>query len=105
MRQIFVHKGRLTVVPVSLGIDVSQDTFKSEIREFPHPESDLLLTWIITFLTDGSDGELLLTMPADDSVGIDVVTGYMDVKRTTGGVPVKLFDDVIEVVFRDSVTI
>ncbi len=32
MKQIVVNKGRTTVVTVSVGVDISQDTITSEIR-------------------------------------------------------------------------
>lgn len=102
--QIVVKKGRTVTVPVGLGFDVSNDTFSSEIREEPNRESQHIATWTITFLTDGTDGELILTL--DDSVTGEIVQskGYMDLKRITAGEPVDVFDDIVEVLFKETVT-
>lgn len=104
MNKLVVHKGRTNVVPVSLGYDVSSDTITSEIRTHKAPDADLIATWSVTFLTDGTDGELLLTL--DDSVteDIDETNGYMDIKRVTSGEPLPVFDSPIEVVFETVVT-
>lgn len=104
MKQVIVHRGRTVVVPVSLGFDVSADTFTSEIREEKDRESDLIATWDISFLTDGTDGEIVLTL--DDAVTAPITkgTGWMDIKRVTGGEPVSVFDEPLEVLFKDTVT-
>jgi hypothetical protein len=105
MKQIVVHKGRTVVIPVSLGMDVSLDTFTSQIRVDKKHDSDLIATWDVSFLTDGTDGELLLTL--DDSVTqtIEKTIGYMDIKRVSAGQPINLFDEPVEVAFRDTVTV
>lgn len=105
MNQIVVHKGRTVVLPVSIGFDVSADTITSEIRAEKDKESDLIATWEVTFLTDGKDGKLLLTL--DDAVtsGITKSTGYMDIKRVSGGEPFAVFDDPLEVIFKDVITV
>lgn len=105
MKQVVVSKGRSVVVPVSLGFDVSNDTFTSQIRVDKDPESDLIATWDVSFLTDGTDGELLLRM--DDSVTKDITksNGYMDIKRITGGEPIDVFDSPLEVIFRNTITV
>lgn len=104
MPQITIHKGRTKVLPVSLGYDVSHDVITSQIRAEKNRASALLATWTVAFLTDGTDGELVLTL--DDSViqGITKSTGYMDLKRVSGGEPINVFDQPLEVLFRESVT-
>lgn len=104
MNQLIVYKDRTAIVPVSLGMDVSNDTITSQIRVGKDFESDLIAEWVVTFLTDGTDGELLLTL--DDSVTAAIThdTGYMDMKRVTGGEPVPVFDKPLEVLFKNSVT-
>lgn len=104
MNQVIVHKGRRNVLPVSLGIDVSGDEFESEIRAGKNRTSTLIATWTVSFLTDGVDGELLLTL--DDSVTTDIekTIGYMDIKRITSGEPVPVFDELLEVLFQETVT-
>ena len=104
MNQITVFKNRTTVVPVSLGFDVSTDTFTSEIRANKDHESPIIATWDVTFLNDGTDGELILTLDDSATVNIERTKGYMDIKRVTGGEPVAVFDDPIEVLFKSSIT-
>lgn len=103
MSDIVVYKNRTNVISVSLGTDVSADTFASEIREKAFLDSTLLATWTVAFLTDGTDGELVLTI--DDSALTEVTAkvGYMDIKRISGGEPYAVFDPV-KVVFKDTVT-
>lgn len=99
---IVVHKGRTNIITVSLGIDVSGDTLTSEIRT----ESGVLIAaWDVEFDGDGTDGELILTL--DDSITIDVThtSGLMDIKRVSAGEPFSVFDQSIEVEFRETVTI
>jgi hypothetical protein len=104
MKQLTVHKGRTVVVPVKLPYDVSQDTITSEIRSEPDPTSQLLATWAVTFATDGTDGEIVLTL--DDSVtsSVQKTVGYMDIKRVTDGEPVSVFNDPLEVLFKNTIT-
>jgi hypothetical protein len=104
MQALNVHKGRTEVVPVSLGYDVSGDTITSEIRVGQSSSSDLIATWVVSFATDGTDGELILTL--DDSVtsAIEESQGFMDIKRVTGGEPVNVFDEPLTVLFVGTVT-
>lgn len=104
MQPLVVHKGRTEIVTLSLGYDASNEVFTSQIREGRRLSSDLIAEWNVTFATDGTDGELVLTL--DDSItsGIEKTTGFMDVKRVTGGEPLPAFDGQLEVVFRDVVT-
>jgi hypothetical protein len=102
---INVYKGRTNKVSVSLGVDISGDTFISEIREQAHSDSPLIAAWNVAFLTNGVDGELVLTL--DDSVTalIEKTQGYMDVKRVVGGEALSAFDGPLDVIFKDSVTV
>jgi hypothetical protein len=104
MNQITVHKGRTKILPVSLGNDVSADTFTSEIRAEKSRSSDRIATWDVSFASDGTDGELILKL--DDSITSSITKskGYMDIKRISGGEPFDVFDEPLEVLFRDSVT-
>lgn len=104
MGQVIVHKGRTNIILVRMGIDVSQDTFVSEIREEKSSESNLIAAWNIQFETDGIDGDLVLSL--DDSVTSEVTRtkGYMDIKRITSGEPVAVFDEPVEVLFKNSIT-
>jgi hypothetical protein len=105
MANVVVHKGRTNILPVSLGMDVSQDTITSEIRERRAQDSELIATWDVTFLTDGVDGELILILDDAESGAITHTRGYMDLKRVTGGEPVPVFDKALYVEFREVVTV
>jgi len=104
-QQIEVFKGRTTIIPVSLGYDVSTDTFKSEIRAGKTADSELIATWEIDFATDGTDGELVFTLDDLISAGVNRTIGYMDLKRITNGEPVNVFGEPLEVVFKESITV
>ncbi len=104
MQQVVVDKGRTVILPVSLGFDVSQDTITSEIRVSKSSTSTLIATWVVSFTTNGTDGELILTL--DDSVTTSITqsVGYMDLKRVAGGEPLSIFNEPLEVVFNNVVT-
>lgn len=102
--KVVVHKARTNTLIVDLGEDVSADTFTSEVRAEPDHESTLLMTWTVAFETDGNDGRLKLTVDNTITAQIDVDSGYMDVKRVTGGEPVPVFDRPLEVTFRGVAT-
>jgi hypothetical protein len=101
---VIVHKGRTNVVEVDLGVDVSADTFTSEIRSEADIAAPLIMTWDVDFLTDGNDGMLVLTVDNLVTEQIKATSGFMDLKRMTGTEPVAVFDRPIEVEFRGSVT-
>lgn len=102
---VIVYVGRTNILPVSLGMDVSQDTITSEIRSMKDPESTLIATWTVTNLTDGVDGEVILTLDDTDTADITNLRGYMDLKRVTGGEPVPVFLDPLDVIFKKPVTV
>ena len=102
--KVVVHKGRTNTVRVLMGIDVSADILTSEIRSEPDVQAPLLATWHVSFATDGTDGELILVLDDVQTAQIEVNTGYMDIKRVTGGEPIPVFDKPLEVSFRGVVT-
>lgn len=104
MSKVIVYKARTNTLPVNLGIDVSGDTFTSEIRAEPDHNSTLIMEWDVAFVTDGTDGRLVLTVDDLITEQIEVSSGYMDLKRVTGGEPVPVFERVLEVEFRGAVT-
>lgn len=102
--KVIVHKGRTNTIRVNLGIDVSADTITSEIRSEPEVEAPLIATWTVSFVNDGTDGELLLVLDDAETKDIKANSGYMDLKRVAGGEPVPVFDRPLEVTFRGTVT-
>lgn len=106
MATIKVRRGRTNVKMIFLGRDVSADTFVSEIKADKLGVGPVIAAWDISFLTDGTDGKLVLTL--DDSVVADIPAsikkGYMDVKQITGGEPIPAHDGVITVKFLATVT-
>lgn len=105
MKQIVIYKGRTAILPVSFGDDISNDTFTSEIRVDKDPASLLITTWDVSFDTNGVDGELILTL--DDSItgAVTKSVGYMDIKRITDGEPINVFNQPVEVLFKNPVTV
>lgn len=93
-----VYKGRTNIITVNLGYDVTGDTFESQVRSEPEVGSTLIMEWDVT-IEDAPTGKLKLEV--DDLVTgqVTVSSGYMDIKRTTGGEPVPVFDDNLEVQF------
>lgn len=102
--QVVVQKGRTNTIIVKMGFDVSADTFTSEIRSEPDVESTLIAAWSVAWVTDGTDGDLKLTLDNTVTGAIDANSGYMDLKRVTGGEPVAVFDQPLEVLFRGTIT-
>ena len=104
---VTVHKRRTNVLQVSLGIDISADILTSVIREQDNADSAQIAEWTVTMATDGSDGELVLTLDDTDASTAEVLAaskGYMDLKRVSGGEPISVFEDVVLVRFKDVVT-
>lgn len=98
---IIVYKGRTNLITISLGIDVSLDTITSEIRT---QSGTLIATWGVAFDFDGTDGELVLTLDNAITAGIVYSSGLMDLKRISGGEPISVFENPVEVEFRNVVT-
>lgn len=102
--KVVVDIGRTIKLPVSLGINVAGDAFTSQIRERADGTSTVIATWDVTFVTDGSDGELMLTLDDSVTTAITKSKGYMDIKRVTNGEPVSVFAEPLLVVFQKTVT-
>lgn len=102
--ELIVHRNRTNVVPLSLGMDVSGDTITSQIRAEDRIDATLLCTWVVTFKTDGTDGEIILTLPVSAVGAVTKNYGYMDLKRVSGGEPLSVFRDSLKVKFQGVVT-
>jgi hypothetical protein len=103
--KIIVHKNRTNILALDMGMDVSGQTITSEIRSEADVGSPLLATWIVTFATDGKDGQLVLRIDDNETSQIKANSGYMDLKRIVNGEPMAVFDSPLEVTFRGSVTL
>lgn len=103
MSEVTVFKRRTNKLRVSLGFDVSGDTFASEIREKATFSSPKIATWSWAFVTDGTDGEILLTCDDSELLAVTVKSGYMDIKRISGGEPLAVYAP-IKVNFIETVT-
>lgn len=101
---VVVYKHRTNTLQVNLGTDVSDDIFTSQIRSDIGVNSPLICSWQVSFLTDGTDGMLVLRLDNTVTSDITATGGFMDIKRVTGGEPVPVGDRALEVVFRGSVT-
>lgn len=102
--KVNVWKDRKNILRIYLGMDVSGDIITSEIRTQANVSATLLAAWDVDFETDGTDGALVLTLESADVGDISVNIGYMDLKRVSGGDPFPIFEDPLEVVFKNSVT-
>jgi hypothetical protein len=103
--KVIVHKGRTNILSVFLGVPVGTDTYTSEIRSEPQMEAPLIATWTVTVVGDGTSGELRLRLDDNDTRQIKANSGYMDLKRSSGGEPLPVFDMPLEVSFRGTVTV
>lgn len=102
--KVILHKGRVNFLIVELGHDVSAETFTSQIRTQPDQEAPLIAEWDVAFVTDGTDGKLILTMDHVTTAQIAEQSGYMDIRRVSAGLPVVVFDRPVEVTIRGTVT-
>lgn len=103
-KALIIHRGRTNVITCGVGFDISADTITSEIRVGPNENSDLVAAFDVAFLTDGVDGELVLTLDDDVTRNITHTNAYMDLKRVTGGEPMSIFLHPIRVTIQGVVT-
>lgn len=101
---IIVHKNRNVTVGLNLGEDVSGNTFEGVIRASKDSDSTVLATWAIGFLTDGTDGEIVLTLEPEDTADIPYTIGWTDLKRIAGSESLPVFRSAVQVVFEESLT-
>lgn len=101
MDSVIVVRGNTVEVPVSLAFNVSADTLYSSIRTTEDPDSDVIAEWDISFITNGTDGELLFTLDGDITADIVEDIGYMFFISINGGDPIDIFDVPVVVEFVD----
>lgn len=103
--ELVVYKHRDNVFQCNMGQDVSADTLTSDIRVEVNPDSPLIGSFTITMgEAGGTDGEIILTLLAEDIDAGDLREGWMDIKRVTAGRPYPVFDGALRVDLRGSVT-
>lgn len=102
-KQLVVHKGRVNVVAVNLGFDITGETLTSQIRERTDQDSPLIADWTVSIVTPGTGVLSLLLDDTDNS--IEHSTGFMDIKRLTGGQSLSVFDEPLAVELRGTVTV
>lgn len=103
--ELVVYKFRDNIYTCDMGMDVSTETLTSQIRTEPDVNSTLLATFTVEMGDAGGvDGEIILTLLAEDLDEINVREGYMDIKRVVGGRPLPVFDKPLKVDFRGVVT-
>ena len=102
--ELIVHRNRTNRVPLGLGYSVAGDTITSQIRTEPGAVGAPLATWTVTFVTDGSDGEIVLTLLSSQVSAITQNYGYMDLKRVSGGQPLSVVLEPLRVHFQGVVT-
>jgi hypothetical protein len=103
--ELIIHRNRTNIVPIGLGMDVSGDVITSQIRTEPGAEGPPLAEWTVAFATDGTDGELVLTLTSEDLASVTANYGYMDLKRESGGEPLSVFLEPLKVAFKGVVTL
>lgn len=101
MAHVEVHRNRTNVHLVSLGYDVAGLNFRSEIRKTRRPTSNLIATWSISVVGDGSTGELRLSLDNGLTKDIQDTVGFMDILREEGGEPYSILDTPLTVYFLD----
>ncbi len=101
--KVIIHKGRTCSFLVNLGMDITGETFTSEIRSEPDQASALLGEFVVT-VDSATDGLLTLTIDDNETGQITVDSGWMDIKRLASGEPLPVFDRPLEVEFRGTVT-
>lgn len=103
-KPLIIHKNRTNIVQLSLGMDVSSDTFTSDIKAVVSPTATPLVSFTIAFATDGTDGELVLRIDDSALANVTAKFGYMDLKRLSNGEPLSVFLEPLKVEFQGVVT-
>lgn len=105
-RQVTIIRGRSKTIEYVSQRDLSGSSYASHIRVQRHPESELIAEWDVDFVTDGTDGKLLLHLTAEQTAAIEASKGYMDIKALSTGLPedVEQITSIISVVFEWPVT-
>lgn len=90
---LIVAKTKTVIVPISLGFNVVGWVFTADLRATVVATSALIATWIVTFDTDGKDGELIATLQDTITSGLTVGTAYMRLKRIIPSPTLEIFGE------------
>lgn len=101
--ELVIHLDRTNIISVNLGMDITGETITSEIRTQPDTDATLVATFAVA-VVNATEGELTLTLDNSAAASVTVKSGYMDLKRVSGGEPLPVFDRPLEVRFQGSVT-
>lgn len=102
--QVVVHKGLTNTVSVDLGVNITGNTITSQIRSEPKSSSTLIATWTVA-ITNAALGTFTLTLDDSVTTAITVSKGYMDIKRVVSSEPIPVFDEFLEVIFKETITV
>lgn len=100
---LIIHRGLTNTFPLVLGYDTTGDTIASQVRTGPDRSYPLLLNFVVTTV-DASNGEYTLTIDDTFTSQVVVDSGYMDILRITGGEPVPVFEEPLQVIFKGTIT-
>lgn len=104
MSEIVLFKNRTNRFKVNLGIDVSGDTFTCQVREKAIVSAPLIATATSVLpVTTGVDGMLYVLFDDNTLNAVTAKSGYLDLKRMSGGEPLPVFAPV-KVKFQEVVT-
>lgn len=94
-----VFRNRTTVHLFDLGMNITGDDIVAQIRAGRETTSALIADWVVE-VTDAATGQGTITLDNSDSV-ITAETGWMDIIRVTGGEPLAVMDQPLQVEFID----
>ena len=100
---IVIQKGFSNTIPLVLGYDTTGDIISSQIRSGPSQDSPLIANFEVSAV-DATKGEYTLYLDDTFSSQIAVDRGWMDIRRETGGEPIPVFEEPLEVIFKGTIT-
>lgn len=107
---VTIQRDRTETVTVQLpsgvgaGYVTAGDTFTAQIRATRVPTSTLIATCTVSTASLSASDQLLLTLDNSVTAAITADRGWVDVIRTSGGEPYRVFDEPVQVVFVDMPT-
>lgn len=102
---IVVHRGRVKTIQIETNEDLLLYDVFSDIRVGTSKDTDLIASWTVSKLTDGSDGLLVLSLSSSITEDITQNYGYMDLKKVYDGKSYSIFKYPLKVMFYNIVTV